>query len=131
MPKIVHFGEFFENLKLAVKSVTRQVSFLIGQKLVQNAKIKMRHFGWFSNNMLLREELLLKLKHFLLCLLVIDGISVSLSDNCSKARKKPLTLLMKNALNYTHRALLYYTLKEGSYILFANRKTYFFWSYEA
>ena len=49
----------------------------------------------------------LKLKHwFFLCLLVIDGISVSLSDNCSKARKKPLTLLMKNALNYTHRALV-------------------------
>ena len=49
----------------------------------------------------------LKPKHFFVPIpLVIDGISVSLSDNCSKARKKPLTLLMKNALNYTHRALV-------------------------
>ena len=30
-------------------SVIRQVNFLIGQKLVKNAKIEMRHFGWFSN----------------------------------------------------------------------------------
>ena len=35
MPKIVHFGEFFENLKLAVKQC-----YQTGQKMVENAKIK-------------------------------------------------------------------------------------------
>ena len=40
MPKMVNFGEFFENLKIAVKSVTRQVTFnrtKIGGKC-QNSK---------------------------------------------------------------------------------------------
>ena len=35
---MVHFGEFFENLKLAVKTVLPDRSILIGQKLVENAK---------------------------------------------------------------------------------------------
>ena len=52
MPKIVHFGEFLKTWSLRSNSVTRQVSFnrtKIGGKC-QNAKIQMRHFGWFSNN---------------------------------------------------------------------------------
>ena len=38
MPKMVHFGEFLKTWSLRSNSVTRQVS-LIGQKLVENAKI--------------------------------------------------------------------------------------------
>ena len=40
-------GDFFENLKLAVKQCYQKNQFLIGQKLVENAKIskiQMRHF---------------------------------------------------------------------------------------
>ena len=35
----------FENLKLPVKQCYQTGHFLIGQKLVENAKIQMRHFG--------------------------------------------------------------------------------------
>ena len=51
MPKNGPFWQGFENLKLAVKQCYRSV--LIGQKLVENAKIRkinMRHFEQFSNN---------------------------------------------------------------------------------
>ena len=51
MPKIVHFGEFLTIWSLRSNSVTRQATFKktkIGRKR-QNWKIKMRHFGWFSN----------------------------------------------------------------------------------
>ena len=41
---MVQFDEFFENLKLAVKQCYQTIQFLIGQKLVENAKIQMRHF---------------------------------------------------------------------------------------
>ena len=48
---MVQFGEFLKTLSLRSDRVTRQVSFnrsKIGGKC-QNAKIKMRHFGRFSN----------------------------------------------------------------------------------
>ena len=38
------FWRVFKNLKLAVKQCYQTGQFLIGQKLVENAKIKMRHF---------------------------------------------------------------------------------------
>ena len=44
---MVHFGKFLKTWSLRSNSVTRQVSFLIGQKLVENDKIKrnqMRNF---------------------------------------------------------------------------------------
>ena len=37
---MVHFGEFLKTLSLRSNSVTRQVSFKIGQKLVENVKIQ-------------------------------------------------------------------------------------------
>ena len=37
---MVQFGEFYENLKLAVKQCYQTGQFLIGQKLVENAKIQ-------------------------------------------------------------------------------------------
>ena len=37
---MVYFGEFLKTWNLRSNSVTRQVSFLKGQKLVENAKIK-------------------------------------------------------------------------------------------
>ena len=49
---MVHFGEFLKTWSLRSNSVTRQVSFnrtKIGGKY-QTSNIKMRHFGWFSNN---------------------------------------------------------------------------------
>ena len=51
--EMVHFGELLKTWSLRSNSVTRQVSFLIGQKLVENAKIRkiqMQHFEQFSNN---------------------------------------------------------------------------------
>ena len=51
---MVHFDEFLENLKLAVKQCYQTLSVLIGQKLVENAKIeifKCDILGDFSNNM--------------------------------------------------------------------------------
>ena len=47
--KMVHFGEFLKTWSLRSNSVTRQVSFLIGQKLVENAKIKKFKCDIFSN----------------------------------------------------------------------------------
>ena len=44
MPKIVYVGEFLKNWSLRSNSVTRHVSFKIGQKLVENAKIE--KFKW-------------------------------------------------------------------------------------
>ena len=38
---MVHFDEFLENLKLAVKQGYQTSQFKIGQKLMENAKIKM------------------------------------------------------------------------------------------
>ena len=35
-----HFGEFLKTWSLRSNSVTRQVNFLIGQKLLENAKIE-------------------------------------------------------------------------------------------
>ena len=47
---MLHFGEFLKIWNLWSNSVTRQVSFFMGQKLVENAKIQTRHFEEFSNN---------------------------------------------------------------------------------
>ena len=44
---MVHFGEFLENLKLAVKQCYQTGQFELDKKLVENAKIhkiQMRHF---------------------------------------------------------------------------------------
>ena len=38
------FGEFFEKLKLAVKQCYQTGQYFIEHKLVENAKIQMRHF---------------------------------------------------------------------------------------
>ena len=46
MPKNAQFGEF---LKTCGQTELPDRSVLIGQKLVENVKIQMRHFGWFSN----------------------------------------------------------------------------------
>ena len=52
---MVQLGEFLKNWSFRSNSVTRQVSFnrtnIDGK--CQNAKIQMRHFRWFSNNVLL------------------------------------------------------------------------------
>ena len=52
---MAHFGEFLKTYSLRSNSVTRQVSFN-RKKLVENAKIRknqMRHFEYFSNNVML------------------------------------------------------------------------------
>ena len=48
----VNFGDFFETRSFRSKSVTRQAT-LIGQKLMENAKIQMRHFELFSSQNLI------------------------------------------------------------------------------
>ena len=56
MSKVVRSGQFLKTWSLRSNSVTRHVIFnrtKIGEKC-QNWKIKMRHFGWFSNNVGLR-----------------------------------------------------------------------------
>ena len=49
---MVHFGELLKIWSLRSKSVTRQLSFLIWQKLVENVEIKkkihLRHFQFFE-----------------------------------------------------------------------------------
>ena len=52
MPKMVHFGEFLEIWSLRSNSVTRRVTFnrTKNRGKCQNSKIQMRHFEWFSNN---------------------------------------------------------------------------------
>ena len=57
MPKIVNSINFLKNGSFWSNSVTRQVNFnrtKIGGKC-QNWKIKMRHFGWFSNPVMLSQ----------------------------------------------------------------------------
>ena len=49
MPKMVYFGEFLKT-EACGQTVLPDRSVLIGQKLVENAKIQMRHFVEFSNN---------------------------------------------------------------------------------
>ena len=44
---MVQFGEF---LKTCGQTVLPDRAVLIGQKLVENAKVHMRHFEYFSNN---------------------------------------------------------------------------------
>ena len=46
MPRMVHFGELLKSITLRSNSVTRQVSFDRRQKLVENAKIQMRHYEY-------------------------------------------------------------------------------------
>ena len=46
---MVQFGEFWKP-EACGQTVLPDKSVLIGQKLVENAKIKMRHFESFSNN---------------------------------------------------------------------------------
>ena len=43
MPKMVHFGEFLKT-EACGQTVLPDRSVLVGQKLVENAKIQMRHF---------------------------------------------------------------------------------------
>ena len=45
---MVHFGEFLKTWSLRSNSVTRQVSFKIGQKLMNNAEIKCDILGDFQ-----------------------------------------------------------------------------------
>ena len=48
-PKMVNFDEFLKTWSLRSNTVIRHVTLIsMGQKLMENAKI--RHFGWFSNN---------------------------------------------------------------------------------
>ena len=47
--KLVHFSEFLKS-----RSLLSNRSILIEQKVIENAKIQMRHFGWFSNIMSFR-----------------------------------------------------------------------------
>ena len=40
MPKMVNFWRVFENLQLPVKQCYQTIHFLMGQKLLENAKIE-------------------------------------------------------------------------------------------
>ena len=54
--KMFHFGEFFK-LDVFGQTVLPDRLIQIGQKLVKstkNLKIQMRHFGWFSNTVLMK-----------------------------------------------------------------------------
>ena len=45
---MVNFGEFLKH-EACSQTVLPDKPLLISQKLVENAKIQMRHLGWFSN----------------------------------------------------------------------------------
>ena len=48
MPKLVNFGSVWKP-EACGQTVLPDRSLLMRQKLMENAKIQMRHFGWFSN----------------------------------------------------------------------------------
>ena len=61
---MVHFGEFLKTWSLRSNSVTRQVSFLIGQKLVENDKIQKFKCDILSNFQTMCECVKISLFHW-------------------------------------------------------------------
>ena len=55
MPKMVHFGEFLKT-EACGQTVLPDRPVLIGQKLIESAKIQIGHFESFSNNVHLISE---------------------------------------------------------------------------
>ena len=52
--KNVQIYEFLENFSWRCgQTVVPERSILTGQRLMKNARIEMRHYRWFSNNVLL------------------------------------------------------------------------------
>ena len=88
MPKMVHFGEFLKTSSLWSMRLTRQFSFnetKNGGKC-QNSKVQMRHFGWFSYNVVRAENELTRFSSKDRFVSIVETIQSS--DSAQKVRPK-------------------------------------------
>ena len=71
-------------------------SVLIGQKLVENSKIQMRHFGWFSNTVLTHDFISFLFLNLEFCFFLINIREASTGFFCLTNEKEKVKRISKN-----------------------------------